>query len=219
MSHSLRLIEDRLTAGARPPGTLPPLHRVLYVTLGEVIVTSGGAEARVAAGGAWHGGADCSVRAGDAGARVLRFELYRDHAPELNGGALTLDHPIHLDARASWLMRCDRVDFAPAGEAPLHRHRGGGIRCLLRGQIEVTVGDEPPKKIMPGGAWFESGREPVYAAAALDEETSFVRVTIQPAEIRGQSSIMYVHPADASRKPRTYTVFVDEPITLPARVE
>ncbi len=111
-------------------------------------------------------------------------------------------------------MRCDRVDFEPGGEAPLHRHRGGGIRCLLRGAIEVTVGDEPARRILPGGAWFESGREPVYAAAALDEETSFIRVTVQPAEIRGQSSIMYVNPADATRKPRSYHVFVDEPIRL-----
>jgi quercetin dioxygenase-like cupin family protein len=219
MSHCLRLIEDRLTAGAHCAGTLPRLNRVLYVAQGDVIVTSGRPETRVAAGGAWHGGAVCSVRAGDAGARVLRFELYPDPAPELNGGVLTLDHPIDLDPRAAWLMRCDRVDFAPGGEAPLHRHRGGGIRCLLRGRIDVTVGDDPPKKITPGGAWFESGREPVYAAAAPDEETSFVRVTIQPAEIRGQSSIMYVRPADAARKPRTYAVLVDDPIALPARVE
>ncbi|MGH7335775.1 MAG: hypothetical protein ACREKS_24100 [Candidatus Rokuibacteriota bacterium] len=74
------------------------------------------------------------------------------------------------------------------------------------------MGDAAPRKIFPGGAWFESGREPVYAAAALDEETSFIRVTVQPAEIRGRSSIMYVNPADATRKPRSYTVLIDEPI-------
>ena len=214
MSYSLRLIEDRLTAGAQPPGTLPRLNRVLYVTQGELTVTEAAVETHVEAGHAWHGRADCSARAGETGARALRFELYRDSAPGLNGGTLMLDRHIDLDPRAPWLMRCDRVDFAPGGEAPRHRHRGGGIRCLLRGQIEVTVGDEPFKKITPGGAWFESGREPVYAAAAPDEETSFIRVTIQPAEIRGQSSIMYVHPADATHKPRSYTVFIDEPIAL-----
>jgi quercetin dioxygenase-like cupin family protein len=214
MVDSLRLVEDRLTGGTRLPGTLPRLNRVLYVTRGEVIVTSAGTEARVETGRAWHGDAECLARVGEAGARVLRFELYRDRAPELNGGTLLLDHPIDLDPQASWLMRCDRVDFAPGGEAPWHRHRGGGIRCLLRGQIEVTVGDDPPRAVLPGGAWFESGREPVYAAAALDEETSFIRVTIQPAEIRGQSSIMYVNPAAGARKPRTYTVFIDEPITI-----
>jgi hypothetical protein len=38
---------------------------------------------------------------------------------------------------------------------------------------------------------------------------------VLPAEIRGQSSIVYVNAADAMRgRPRTYTVFVDEPIAL-----
>ena len=45
--------------------------------------------------------------------------------------------------RRAWLMRCDRVDFAPGGVAPRHGHRGGGIRCLLRGSLTVTVGDAP----------------------------------------------------------------------------
>ena len=66
----------------------------------------------------------------------------------------------------------------------------------------------------PGDCWFESGREPVLAQASTTEETSFVRCAILPAEIRGATSILYVDPADATRgRPRTYTVFVDEPIT------
>ena len=213
MAHFMRLLEDRLTVGAlsRP---LPPLHRVLFVIEGESRVSAQKVERSVAAGHAWYGHEPCALGPGDANARVLRFELYRDRPPALDGGMLKLAHSIDLDPKAAWLMRCDRVDFEPAGEAPLHRHRGGGIRCLLRGAIEVTVGDEPARRILPGGAWFESGREPVYAAAALDEETSFIRVTVQPAEIRGRSSIMYVNPADATRNPRSYQVFVDEPIQL-----
>jgi hypothetical protein len=67
----------------------------------------------------------------------------------------------------------------------------------------------------PWDAWFESGREPVRAVASKDEDTSFIRVAVLPAEIRGKSSIVYVDAADAARsKPRTYTVFVDEPIAL-----
>jgi len=43
-----------------------------------------------------------------------------------------------------------------------------------------------------------------------------VRVSILPREIRGQSSIVYVDPANAARgRPRRYTVYVDEPIDLP----
>jgi hypothetical protein len=78
------------------------------------------------------------------------------------------------------------------------------------------VGDEPPLAIQAGQAWFESGREPVYAAASPDTPTSFIRCTILPRAIKGERSIMYVDPRDASRgKPRQYTVFVDEPIDLP----
>jgi hypothetical protein len=79
----------------------------------------------------------------------------------------------------------------------------------------VTVGDAPARAMGPGDAWFESGREPVLAVASPDEDTSFIRVAVLPAEIRGRSSIVYVDPADAARaRPRTYTVFVDEPISL-----
>jgi hypothetical protein len=40
-------------------------------------------------------------------------------------------------------------------------------------------------------------------------------VAILPREIRGRTSIMYVNPADAERgRPRTYTIFVDEPIDI-----
>jgi quercetin dioxygenase-like cupin family protein len=179
-----------------------------------VLVSSRGIDQRLATGHAWYGHELCELRAEPASVRVLRFELYHGRPPALGGGRLMLDHAIDLEPGTAWLMRCDRVDFEPGGEAPLHRHRGGGIRCLLGGRIEVTVGDEPPRKILPGGAWFESGREPVYAATALDEETSFIRVTIQPAEIRGRSSIVYLNPADATRKPRSYTVFIDEPIEV-----
>jgi hypothetical protein len=77
------------------------------------------------------------------------------------------------------------------------------------------VDEAPPRKVTPGGAWFESGREPVLAVASKDEPTSFVRVAILPREIRGRTSIMYVDPKDAERgRPRTYTVYVDEPIEI-----
>jgi hypothetical protein len=120
-----------------------------------------------------------------------------------------------LDPRASWLLRCDRVDFDRGGIALPHRHRGGGIRCLLNGSLDVTVGQGTARAMRPCDAWFESGKEPVLAVSAKDEETSFIRVSVLPAEIRGKSSMMYVDPGDAARsKPRTYTVYVDEPIAL-----
>jgi quercetin dioxygenase-like cupin family protein len=213
-NYALRLYEDRLPAAGRL--RLPALNRVLYVRQGAVAVTSSAGDARVAEGQAWHGAVACEVAASEKGSAVLRYELSRGAAPVGGGDAkVLLEHAIDLDPRAEYLMRADRVDFAPGGVALPHRHRGGGIRCLIAGALDVTVGDAPARRIAPGGAWFESGREPVLAVASKDEETSFIRVAILPREIRGRTSIMYVNPADAERgRPRTYTVFVDAPIDI-----
>jgi quercetin dioxygenase-like cupin family protein len=206
MAYSLRLIEDRLAAGAPAPGS--PVPRILYAVSGTLM--GGEATEPVPAVGP----ADHAARAGADGAQVYRVELVRQPPPAAHGRVL-LEHPIDLSDGPAWLMRCDRVDFEPGGVAPPHRHRGGGIRCLLRGRLEVTVAEGAPRTMRPGESWFESGREPVLAVAAPDGETSFIRFSIQPAAIRGQSSILYVDPADAGRgRPRRYTVYVDEPIAL-----
>ena len=206
MAYSLRLVEDHLAAGAAAPAPRAP--RVLYAVSGELL----GGEAAEAVPAV--GPADLAAHAGPAGAVLYRVELVRQ-PPPVAGGRVLLEHPIDLAGGAGWLMRCDRVDFEPGGIAPPYRHRGGGIRCLLRGRLEVTVAEGAPRTVQPGEAWFESGREPVLAVAAAERETSFIRVSIQPASVRGQSSILYVDPADAGRgRPRRYTVYVDEPIAL-----
>lgn len=207
---TLRLFRDRIGRGdAR---SLPAAPRVLYAASAEVSVRHAGATTRIARDSAWHASGACVV-SGDAEATVLRWELVPAAAPA--EGELVLEQAMDVPAGAGWLMRCDRVDFDPGGVALPHRHRGGGIRCLVAGSLEVTVGDAAPHLVRPGGAWFESGREPVLARASATEPTSFIRVSILPAEIRGQSSIQYVDPADAARgRPRRYTVWVDAPITV-----
>jgi quercetin dioxygenase-like cupin family protein len=203
VSRILRLSEDRLDARARL--TLPPAPRVLFSP---------------ATGLAWHGAGAAGLGVTEA-CTILRFELLPAGAPPgpaADGVAsrVLLEHAMDLDPARAWLMRCDRVEFAPGGVALPHGHKGGGIRCLLEGALEVTVGDRPPRLVRPGEAWFESGREPVLARAASEGRTVFVRVAILPREIRGQSSIVYVDPADAARaRPRQYTVYVDEPVELP----
>jgi quercetin dioxygenase-like cupin family protein len=209
-ARTLRLVRDRLAAGESR--ALPSAPRVLYVLTGAIDVAHAGTTSAVEADHAWHGAGACRVGA-HGGATVLRWDLVEAGAP--GDGATVLEQAMELAAGPAWLMRCDRVDFDPGGVALPHRHRGGGIRCLIAGSLEVTVGDAPPHLVTPGGAWFESGREPVLARASASEPTSFIRVSILPAEIRGQSSILYVDPADAARgKPRRYTVWVDAPITL-----
>ena len=203
----LRLIRDRLHGGARV--ALPATNRVLYLLEGALTVDA----IPLAPNGAWHGAGACTVVAQPRGATLLRYELVREGARAADPPLLA--HGVALDPGGAYLMRCDRVDFDLGGEALPHGHKGGGIRCLVQGALELRVEGEPDRVIRPGEAWFESGREPVYARASATELTSFIRCSILPREIRGQSSIVYVNPADAGSKPRTYTVLVDEPIQLP----
>ena len=212
---TLRLTEDRLTGGGWL--AFDAQNRVLYVLGGETTVTHGGTAGQLGAGDAWHGSGGCSITTYGRGARVLRYELLRaatGATPEWPGVAsrVLLEQPLALDPAAAYLMRCDRVEFAPGGEALPHGHKGGGIRYLLAGSLEVRIAGHPGRLVKPGDAWFESGVEPVHAVASPDEPTSFVRVSILPRAIRGQSSIVYVDPAHAAVKPRTYHVYVDEPV-------
>jgi quercetin dioxygenase-like cupin family protein len=212
----LRLTRDRLAPGER--AALPAGPRVLYVLEGSITAEAAGKSAAVEAGTAWHASVPCTAAAGDRGATLLRYELVRAGTPEARAGADStplLQHPIQLDPAAKYLMRCDRVEFDLGGEALPHRHKGGGIRCLVTGTLELRIEGQPDRVIQPGQAWFESGREPVYAKASSTVPTHFIRCSILPREIRGQSSIMYVDPKDAASRPRRYTVFVDEPIELP----
>lgn len=216
----MRLVEDHYERGIDSAQTRAAANRVLYVLMGDLAVTSRGEAFRIKENSAWHGSGECVVRPGPDGATVLRYELATERAArspqEADSAARPLlEHAIDLDPAEQYLMRCDRVDFEPGGVALPHGHRGGGIRCLIAGTLEVTVGDRPARLMQVGDAWFESGREPVLAVASRERPTSFIRVSILPREIKGHSSIFYVDPTDAGRsKPRSYTVFVDEPIEV-----
>ena len=130
----------------------------------------------------------------------------------VEGGLLSRE--VELDSTTPWIARCDRIDFPPGGVAYAHTHPGPGIRYLLQGSLEVRTGGDATV-YGPGGAWFESGPEPVYAAAAQTEETAFVRVLLLPAEWQGKRTIRYVDPADEGKpKLQRPTVFFDALLTL-----
>jgi len=143
--HALRLLHDRLDPGARL--MLPALNRVLYVLEGAVSLDG----ADLHANGAWHGAGACTATAGARGATVLRYELVGPGAPA-PAGVVVLEHAIRLDPAAAYLMRCDRVDFDRGGEALPHRHKGGGIRCLIAGGMELRIEGEPDRTVKPGQA-------------------------------------------------------------------
>ena len=99
-----------------------------------------------------------------------------------------------------WLVRCDRVDFPPGGVAYTHTHPGPGLRVLLFGRIRIET-QGTSHEYGPFEWWYETGPDPVFAAASSDEETAFVRVLVLPAEWEGKRTIHYLDPAD-DEKPK-----------------
>jgi quercetin dioxygenase-like cupin family protein len=97
-----------------------------------------------------------------------------------------------------WLLRVDRVDFPPGGVAYLHTHPGPGLRVLLKGRIRIDT-QGASHEYGPFEWWYETGPDPVYAAASDTEETAFVRVMVLPREWEGKRTIRYVDPADEEK--------------------
>jgi hypothetical protein len=151
-----------------------------------------------------------------------RFELspsVADDAVIASGVAsrTKLAAPLELLPEGDLLLRGDSVAFPPAGAAYLHRHQGPGIRCLIEGGIRIdTHGRSTSYGV--GGAWFESGPEPVFAQAALDRPSRFIRVMILPQSLLGKSSIQYVNDEDKAKpKSQSYRVYADMPIAIRGR--
>jgi quercetin dioxygenase-like cupin family protein len=145
----------------------------------------------------------------EGGALVWQLDQYERDAE----GAL-LSRFVQLDPFAEWVVRCDRVDFPLGGVAQRHTHPGPGIRYLLEGELEIET-EGRASFYGPGGAWFESGPEPVAARASAHSATSFVRVLVLPAEWAGKRTIRYVEPVDETRPRQSATIFLEHAIALP----
>ena len=207
----LALLEDTLGRGESL--ALDATSSVVYVVRGAVVVQVGSTRTPVAENCAWHGIAPCVLHT-EATTTLWRWELHAGAArfPQ-HVTTLKLRRAIEIPSDRV-LMRADRVDFPPDGVAHTHTHQGPGIRVLLCGRFQVQT-DGRQIDLEPGDPWFERGPDPVYAAVTGGTPTSFVRVMILPADLRGRSSIRYVNPGDQARpKPQTYTIFVDAPIDI-----
>jgi quercetin dioxygenase-like cupin family protein len=148
------------------------------------------------------------------GPRVV-YDVVRDEAhfgaARIEGEAIVWE----VDDRpeGDWLIRCDRVDFPPGGVAYRHTHPGPGIRVLLKGRIRIDSAGES-REYGPGEWWYESGPEPVFAAASPDEDTAFVRVMLVPRELEGQRTIRYVDATDGDKpKLQRARIYLEEPLT------
>ena len=212
MNPILRLVEDIYADGAEM--TLAAEPRMIFVLHGAIAV----AGKTFADNEAWSGDVAATVKAGSGGAMCWRYELsqsQRDDAVIANGVAsrVKLAAPLEPLPAGDLLFRGDSVAFPPGGVAYLHRHQGPGIRCLIEGGIRVDTHGHSTS-YGPGGAWFESGPEPVFAQAA-DRASRFIRVMILPRALLGKSSIQYVNEEDKAKpKSQSYKVYADLPIAL-----
>jgi len=210
----LALYEDVLSNGAEL--ALPAAARMIFLVHGGARI----GEHTLRDGETWHGEAAATIIGGDSGATVWRYELAAPPAPAVGGAAGVrsrekLAAALDTLPAGELLLRGDSVAFPPGGCAYPHRHQGPGIRCLIEGGIRIDTAGRSTS-YGPGGAWYESGPEPVFAQAA-DRASRFIRVMILPRALLGKSSLQLVDPADAA-KPRAqqYQIFADAPIARPA---
>jgi hypothetical protein len=212
----LRFYEDTLSSAAAMEFRLPPLPRVLFVLHGAATI----AGKLLRDGETWQGETAVTIAPGAEGVTCWRFELTRGNAGSTVAAApgMTTREKLtaHLETlpKGELLMRADSVGFPPGGCAHLHTHQGPGIRCLIEGGIRIDTHGRSTS-YGPGGAWYEAGPDPVFAQAAADRPSRFLRVMILPRALIGKSSIQYVNEADKAKpKSQTYTRYADAPVTL-----
>ena len=218
MDPILRLSEDVMANGGEL--SLPALPRMIFVVHGSVEVAGrsfGDDEASSGEG-------PVTLKAGGAGAMLWRWEFLAEPnsdrtdraAPAPDGRGVVsrekLAAPLHTLPRGALLLRGDSVAFPPGGCAYLHRHQGPGIRCLIEGGIRIDTRGHSAS-YGPGGAWYETGPDGVFAQAA-DRPTRFIRVMILPRACLGKSSIEYLNEEDKAKpKSQSYKIFADMPLT------
>jgi hypothetical protein len=213
MNPVLRLVEDVFSGGAQM--TLAAEPRMMFVLHGAISV----AGKAFLDNEAWSGEDAANIVAGPEGAMCWRYELSAAVADDLViadgvSSRTKLAAPLDPLPAGPLLFRGDSVAFPPGGTAMLHRHQGPGIRCLIEGGIRIDTHGHSTS-YGPGGAWFESGPEPVFAQAAADRPSRFIRVMILPQVLLGKSSIQYVNAEDAAKpKSQSYKVYADMPIAL-----
>ena len=163
------------------------------------------------------------VRPGAQGVTCWRWELARGDQGSTTANAPGMITHEKLSAyletlpKGELLMRADSVAFPPGGCAFTHVHQGPGIRCMIDGGIRIDTHGRSTS-YGPGGAWYEAGPDPVFAQAAEDRPSSFVRVMILPRALLGKSSIRYVNEEDKAKpKSQSYKIYADAPIAFEAK--
>ena len=208
----LRLYEEVLANDVEV--ILPALPRMIFVVHGALTL----AGKALGDGEAWSGEATVTLKAGNGGATVWRWDLVSGAAgggPTVGPGVASREKfsaELVTIPKGALLLRGDSVAFPAGGCAYLHRHQGPGIRCLLDGAIRIDAPGHS-HSYGPGSAWYETGPDGVFAQAA-DRPTRFIRVMILPLTYLGKSSVEYLNEEDKAKpKSQAYKIFADMPLT------
>jgi hypothetical protein len=219
MHPTMRLYEDVLSSAENVEFRLPPLPRFIFIVHGSARI----AVATLSEGEAWQGETAITVKPGSGGVTCWRWELARGDQGSTTANAPGMVTHEKLTAfletmpKGELLMRGDSVAFPPGGCAYQHRHQGPGIRCLIEGGIRIDTHGRSTS-FGPGGAWYESGPDAVFAQASPDKPSRFIRVMILPRALVGKSSIQYVNEEDKAKpKSQQYKIYADAPISFAAR--
>ncbi len=209
----LRLYEDVLANDAE--FALPALPRLIFAVHGALTIGDRLLRDDEALGG------ETALRgkAGREGATIWRWEIATSGGGALAAAGVVSHEKLTttLDSlpKGALILRGDSVAFPPGGCAYLHRHQGPGLRCLLEGGIRIDTSGHSTS-YGPGGAWYESGPEPVFAQAG-DQPTRFIRVMVLPLAYLGKSSVEYLRDEDKAKpKTQTYKIYADLPIAFAA---
>jgi hypothetical protein len=212
----LRLYEDTISGGVAAV-QLPAHPRMVFVVHGAASVDG----KTIGDGETWHGEGATAIAPGKEGVTLWRFELTPG-----GGSGDTIAGPgvrsqeklaavLETIPPGDLLMRGDSVGFPPGGCAFLHKHAGPGLRCLIEGGIRIDTHGHSTS-YGPGSAWYETGVDPVFAQAAADRPSRFIRVMILPRDLLGKSSFQFVNEADKTRpRVQQYKIYVDAPIARP----
>jgi hypothetical protein len=205
----LRLYEDILSNGNQ--ASLPAAPRMIFVVHGSATI----ADRAVKADEAFSGEGAITLKAGSEGATLWRWELAPGGVAATAAGLVTrekLSASLDTLPKGELLLRGDSVAFPPGGCAFLHRHQGPGTRCVFEGAIRIDTHGKSTS-YGPGGAWYETGPDPVFAQASADKPTRFIRVMILPRALIGKSSIEYLNEEDKAKpKSQSYKLYADLPI-------
>ena len=212
MAPTLRLYEDVLTSGA--VANWPAAPRMIFVAHGAISLEDRTLRDEEAYGSE----VAVTLKAASDGATLWRWELIADADPasSFSAGVASREKlvaPLDTIPKGAIILRGDSVAFPPGGCAYLHRHQGPGIRCLFEGGIRIDTRGHSAS-YGPGGAWYETGPDGVFAQAA-DRPTRFIRVMVLPRAYLGKSSVEYLNEEDKAKpKSQSYKIFVDMPLRL-----